>query len=326
MKKNQIILVFVLVLLIIIINYFIFFNKGSKNPIQIPTDFLESETSSNFNNINYSGNNPYFPVDKLPLLKIEQIKIPILEHLNNYCQTYNNQENFSYGNICDYNTHFSKSPIEVYFHDYSFSSNIINIKSAINTGFKFIEFFYELTNSPIINTSVLFYEEKEDNYEYLESNSKSANLATTSYNYSYQQIPIFSKNAQFDHIKLLINSDNKIIKAFLYQNLINIAPINNDYQLLEINTALKNIEQQKAYLLSFSETQDYLNENYSPITDFNLNLFTSVNLNSVKLEYRYADDNLAIPVYRFSGTAIDLNQNELSVEIITPAINFTVSP
>jgi len=326
MKKNQLILILVLILLIISINYYTFKKKGIKEPIELPPELITSDQypSNNFSKINYVGSTPIFSTTKLPLLKVSVKENETLySSLKKYCQIYNQEDIYYDGEICDFTAYLNNQRPQVLTRSQTYSSNKISNSQLLELGYQYLKNFYSTTNADFFHTKINYFSGEQ---EFVPSSINDANLARIDYNYGYQQIPIFHKNDDSSHTDLLINNNNQVVMANLNIKQIDIFPEKDNYQLLDITNALKNIEQQKAYLLSFSEMQDYLSENYSPVEDFNLNLFTSVNLNSVKLEYRYGDDNFAVPVYRFSGTAIDLNQNELFIEIITPAINFTVSP
>ncbi len=135
------------------------------------------------------------------------------------------------------------------------------------------------------------------------------------YNLSYQDFPIFHRIYGSDQIMVTVGSDYQptVLEAPL--NLYSINQIKS-YKTINIDKALSNIYGGNAYYISYISDEDD-----SKVT------LVNVILESVQLEYRLDDEQAqAIPCYRFSGTATNDHDERVDIEIITPAINFTVTP
>jgi hypothetical protein len=163
------------------------------------------------------------------------------------------------------------------------------------------------------------------NVKYLEGNnevpqkkpSNQAQIIELEYSYSINGFPIYNQlNNKPPFVFSVVN--NRIQKVVVSPLFIQIQPT-IQVDTISIDKALSNINDLNKGELIFSEV-------YNPFAEINLNNIVSGNMTSVQLEYRTdLEAGLAYPFYRFSGTAIDVNNQSINTEIITPAINTTAT-
>ena len=156
----------------------------------------------------------------------------------------------------------------------------------------------------------------EDLYEGWDNVGDEEDLATEviiNYNLAYEELPIYQRVDARDFSTLIVGTDYKVTLFEASAEIFDSDEFHNS-RLITIDQALTNIQQGDFYVNAF-------------ISDVENNrvILTSTRFSTVSLEYRLNDEQTqAIPCYHFTGAATDADGQEVYVEIITPAINFTV--
>jgi hypothetical protein len=309
-KKNLSIILTVAIVLMAII--FIYVKTRPK--VIIENDFFTtsaSQTGTSFNRVTYTGDNIKAP-SRLPALTISSTSAtPVYKNIFDYCQIQENEVKndgliYFYGNLCDYYIH--NDIISLTTLSDTVSEKTISFTEADNIAQTFIRNIY---NSDAFALAV--------NLTPAIQTDTSIDLA---YSVHYHDIPIYDHEYPLSAITLQIDGDNTIAGA-LPASIMSAQPQEQEFPTLSINQALSNIKNNKAYLASYND-YNYGNLNSSFVE--NLSTLTNISLSTAVLEYRLNDaGDLAIPSYHFSGTANDTRGNKMDVDIITPAINFTIN-
>lgn len=127
----------------------------------------------------------------------------------------------------------------------------------------------------------------------------------------FNGVPITSGNSNFSGVQVLVGGNNELLKI-TWTDFVSKSTALPSQELLSVNRAISNINQNQATLVSFSTTS---------FNNLSLNQVTSGQMRRVNLEYRYdPTTGLAYPFYRFSGVVESQSGSEFEVEVITPAL------
>lgn len=322
MKKTTLVIIIlslctVFLFLFLIINY----QKKDGQPITINDDFLRPlhQEKSNFQESSIMSKDTSFPTS-LPLLNITTSSIENFSNkLNEYCQIKTFEKNYAVGNICHYTTFNNNFNVQLHTADSNKSTNIANLMDVIKTN--------DILFNQIYNTELIKIDQKSITYlsgedeELQPTTSDNATVIDAFYDYQYNGVPIRIKNQLGGTFYLITDSNNRVLKAELVNQKIDFQPQETLHHLISATTALQNIEQGNGFLLNYDDLEYIIGS--SP--ELNISLFKKTVFNEISLEYRYIT-NLAIPCYHFSGTGFDAHNNKVDLEVVTPAINFTITP
>jgi len=285
------------------------------------TPFAQEET--HFSNVVFLGSIPTDLPDTLPLLytRVSQ-NADISLKLDNYCETIQ-AENYddtivNYGVDCNYSWYKNENHIQ-------YSSSMMNVNEIKRPNYAtssqiandFLQMFYndiELYNDGIgyLYCTDTFCDELED--------INQANTIFLPYAFQHQGVSILTHEAIPNGAYVYVDSANRIVKAEL--DLINIdyTADETQYPLLSIDEAIENINNDNAVLYTYDDYSGELKNSGS------ISVLHDVQLTDIGLNYLMNEaQDLATPTYYFMGTAKDTYGDTIDVEIITPAIRFTLA-
>lgn len=329
MKKN---IFFVLIALAFILAVVILLLLTKNNSNKVPSaninrDFFTtpswlSTTKSTLTGAQFSGTTST-EINSLPILNTTFTPIdnfyPILD---NYCQITSVNSTYHLGQICNYYTYDESYPIisATTQNNQEQSADIAQIKQ---TGINFINTVYTAQPHSLILQDYSFIYNSDSDYETDSSNLKQKDIVATKlfFTPNFENIPILERSAVISRISLTLNNNLQVATASLTSNLLNVVPQEKRFSLLNMEEAISNINKGRVFI-SYVE-----NANSLTVKTIDISKLTNINLTTVKIEYRLNESqNLAIPCYHFSGTGFDAHNNKVDLEVVTPAINFTIAP
>jgi hypothetical protein len=324
MKKNTLLLIAALVFLIMVMIFAIFSNLSRRpdfqvEPVIISPTFIEPvrEVNTIFAQPVFNGERQSLP-EALPLLLVQTRNLPNLnDALSQYCQfAYAEEEIYFYGEVCDYTLFDQGQTPQVIFYGIEESDVLITFEQADETVRNFMNNVYQAQTPQLIAEDTVMLSGYDEFH--LTDNPSEANAMQLYYSYEHQNIPVVGHHYFDDIFSFTVYGAGKLFHAEIKNRVLFFQPQETLYQLLSIDRALTNIANNNAYL------EQIWMEDLGMVTP-NLEALKNINLNQVSLDYRInTDKTLAIPSYRFTGTATDRDNTNLDITIITPAINFVV--
>lgn len=173
------------------------------------------------------------------------------------------------------------------------------------------------TNTPIaVETEYIrYFANSIESYE--EVSPVDAGYASIPFSYSFGGYPYRFDKIPYSNFEVGINMDGGVKYISFFPQFFD-SQVVSEKTLIPIEEATTNISEQKASITTFQ----YVNEN--DIRELNLNSLQQVNLTEIEVQYRLdLSLNMLYPFFAFSGTAVDQNNNQLRVQIITPAVATT---
>ncbi len=160
-----------------------------------------------------------------------------------------------------------------------------------------------------------------DAIEYLDTHSfdidaappEKANSVKVNFAYSINGFPLFFSKERDFPFQVMVNHANEIFRVDFFPQFI--APrVTGQRSVISLQTAVTQIQQGKAAVIAANFTKEQLK----------LAELKNVTLTDVSLEYRLDPSTQVIfPFFRFIGTATNEIGDNLTVEIITPAVATT---
>lgn len=315
MKKNQLILISIIIFFLFILIFFHFSRQGKNTSNSYsPIPILENSFQTVYQLPTFTSAWPDFP-QELPFLNFTLTdNILIKEKLNDYCQTESILGSFYQGKVCTYYYYNNNQNLEVVTNIFPNSDNLslLTLNEANQKAQTFMNAFITDTQS-LTQTNITYLAGGDEAFIV---GPEEATFIQLNYNYTYQGIPILEKNSNNDSFLVILSQAVPLQKAELPTQNLTFTPQNQFFKLISLSQALKNISQGKAYLSNLGDFS--MNEDFPKL---NLSSLKQIQLNQVALEYRYENSQqLAIPYYRFFGTGIDNNKNSFNLQIFTPAI------
>lgn len=138
-----------------------------------------------------------------------------------------------------------------------------------------------------------------------------AQIVLIPFAYLLNNLPVFYQNQSAFPFEIYITADNQVQKLIFNPNFIQVSPI-QDQAIISVPQAITNMKSGNVSVIS--SIRDVISPG-----DFSQ--ISSANMTSVQLEYRVdATNQLIYPFYHFSGTGKNLQNEDLKLELITPAI------
>ncbi|MBQ6154343.1 hypothetical protein IJI99_00490 [bacterium] len=340
-KNNNIKKIIYLLLISIIILLVVIIVNTHKKPADIPQEFfipISDNPTSNFSQPQFIGDIPALPQELPTLTLIKNSNPNFYNRLNSFCQITQTEDYYHLGNRCYYYTYDTNSP-QISMKEQNYNSQTIDVSLAEQSALSFINNLhnqqssnyiitgYYLEDSNLtaeIETDLEEYIPQINNYyddtlpkEEIATENPTSTAVNFSYTLGYQNIPIVQRDKNQNTMAIIVDSDYNVSWAELDANSYEILENSDSYQIIDIQTALNNIAQDEAFITYYYDNGDH---------DINaIRSLNNISFNKVSLEYHLLDNNrLAIPCYHFTGTSTNSNNNLINVEIVTPAINFTV--
>ncbi len=290
----------------------------------IDDEYLQTiqQQDTSFGRINYTGILPEnMPVD-LPILSVDISNDESLsDKVIDYCRIFEYNTNdpefiMAYGENCDVTeetydgvTHIQVMPV-VYNISTSFG---LSISTA--TAQDFINQFYDNLQAVNSKTSLLLCDEYDCDLP--DDTGYDVNGAYITFSPQYKSIPVI-KRSEITLDKYVLVKNNQVMKAELNSSILAIQEREEKFPLLTIDKAVENISSGNGVLLKFFE----LNGNDTEHWD--ISKLDNINFSDVTIEYRTNDEQSeAIPMYHFTGVGIDAYGNQIDIDVLTPAIQFT---
>lgn len=147
-----------------------------------------------------------------------------------------------------------------------------------------------------------------------ETDPNNSGIIEIPFSFQIEGLPVFFEHYEDFPFKVMINADYQLQKL-TFQPVVATFEVVSTNQTISLEEALININNNQASIVSA----------YEPISGiFKLEDIESGKLTSVTIEYRLDNQtNYAYPFYKFAGLLINDNQQEITAEIITPAIKIT---
>lgn len=283
------------------------------------------DVHTTFSKVQFKGQ-ANFDKQQLPITKISvnNTQSALNTSLTHYCQVNQGELNkYFHGNICDYTNYENGTRPQVVFTNSSTNvSTGININDAQAVASAFMQSVYQDSTPLLMLNGVSYFVVDEDSSVELEyvANASQATHAWLFYSFAHHDIPLIPHNDNNSYFSFIVDTANQLHKAELHSKLYQTQDSEELYPLISINDAIANIENGKGYLASYYAAGDIGNRNL-------LSQFDQVIFNEVKLEYRINTlETQAIPSYHFIGTGFNKLNKPMGIEVITPAINFTITP
>lgn len=318
-KSYRLLIIFLLIIGIILAIIFLSLRaKFAPAPkFELAEDFFTNTTTeekTTFRDARYNGPSLSTPTE-LPILAIssQDVAAGLYQKLNQFCQIEENQDIYFYGHLCDYSQYENGKSPQVLWIDQQFTDATINIQQAD-----------VLVKQYLSNVWPNPYEISLVDYSYFHGHGElepaapnKANQAWMFYAPSFNDIPIVTHNILDYIFSFIVNSNNQVLKAELKTTQLNHQSEETLYPLISLNQAIRQINQGQAYV-------GYVYDEYEQ--DPPLSSFSKLQFDKVVLQYRiYKDNTRAIPAYVFTGMGVAADKQEVVLEVVTPAINFTIA-
>ncbi len=319
MKKSQLIIIVILVVLIGVVITLRFASQNRQQAVSVTADFFVpplGQTTA-FSRVSFSGTTPDLPT-ALPLLTVSfSPNQSLLPFLDQYCQINSSDQAFYFGDRCDYYLFDDNQYLEVSTKAVATTELTVNLPKTLSQAELFLQQLFPGLGQVTLNQDQTRF--LTGQFELAPTTLDKATVANLVFNYTYQQIPIMAASAIFPDFSFFYNSDLQLLKMTLITNYLHYSPELATHSLLSIDQALTQIDNNQAYLLNIGDS------NFEQSSPLDIAAMSNISLDKVSLQYRFDQSTLiAIPSYLFSGTGTDGNGNQLDVEIITPAVNFTI--
>lgn len=320
-KSFSILIIFLLIIGIILGIIFLFLRSRfvTKPEFKLAEDFftdtINPDKKTTFYEARYNGPAISTP-EELPILSIsnQDVTASLYQKLNEYCQITENNDIYFYGHLCNYSQYENGKSPQVLLIDQQFTDNLINIQQADILAKEYLNTVWPNPYEVSLVDYAYFYGHGEAE----PTTQNKANQTWMFYAPSFQNIPIVTHDIMDYIFSFIINSNNQVLKAELKTNQLNHTSESTYYPLISLNQAIKQINQGQAYL-------GYVYDDYEQ--DPPLSSFSKLQFDKAVLQYRiYKDNTKAIPAYVFTGVGIAANKQEVVLEVVTPAINFTIAP
>lgn len=187
----------------------------------------------------------------------------------------------------------------------------INKEEAIKTSLGFLSENFPNLKLSVINSEIIY---ANNQIEFEPSSPDEAQLMVIPFSYEINGFPIFNDNQSMPPFRITINNQYKILKME-YQLLFASFKTIKKVSTITIEEAIRNINNNK-------NKASIIKTGQKEIGPLSIDQLTSGKLGEVKIEYRIdPNQNIAYPFYKFSGKAINKEGIELTLTIITPAID-----
>lgn len=325
MNKKMFVLVSVLIIAVVAmfaVTMRDIFKVGPKAPIEQEYFVPFEEQTSRFSGAVYTGLIPTDLPNTLSLLNTQvNNTVSMTDRLNKYClifetETHNNIT-INHGENCDYSL-YSDGHIQLESIFYTDTSGKLSFATSTHAADEFLRQFYG--NNMQLAEEEIEYLYCTETYCDEVDNISDANTVFLPYYFVHQDTSILTREQIPDQAVVYVDNMGRIIKAELDMVDINYQADETSYPRLSISEAVENINNNKAVLYTYDDI--YADGSKSEASIASL---SNINLTSVSLNYLMNQENtLAVPTYYFLGTAMDTYGDTIDVEILTPAINFTV--
>ena len=335
-KTNKTFVLIAVIIIIIISILAIYIHNYLRGPkIKVENSFLDPredvERLVTFEVPTFTSLWPDFP-KQLPILNISQhdFQTELTDKLKQKCQiTANEQNTYFLGKNCNFFVYPQNITLTM---NTDVALNLdVNLTQAQETAQKILtELYGSNTNFSLAGYNYQYDSDTDvhldnDHIEGVIENhiNENSNTVRLFYVPAYNQYPISQHSHVFDKSVIInMDADNRLTMAELPKILPTFSSSTQEYSLITQEEAIKNIANNQAYLTTYSLQTNTENAKY----EADISKLHNINLNTVSLEYRLNDEQTqAIPCYHFVGTAINNNNDTVDVEIVTPAINFTLS-
>jgi hypothetical protein len=271
--------------------------------------------STNFDNIRFTGNF-ILPVASLPLLTIQPSQTTLDYVREQLIENYQLDQVVGVSGLWRGKTHVLS--YNEYEDEFIFYKNIApddsliqESQSAIRSATTFVQATFPNLSLVAQLENIIYFQGLE---ELEETTPAQASAVQVSFTYFEEGVPVYLEHEKTATITVIINSFYEVQKVVFQPHFINIVPSKQKINLIDLGTALENINQRnEASIISAFETEAGL---------FSLEQVKSGTLTSATLEYRGdLENNFAYPFYRFSGELTNQAGQTIQAEIITPAIS-----
>ncbi len=274
-----------------------------------------NNSTSTFGQIDFKGTPPNFP-ETLPVALIRPGATSIQSVIDQMIGDFGLTPNANVKNVWTGQSYsLSKDPFDDTYllvkQGATPAENLrpVDLGAAQAAGQNFIAtYFPGLAIVPIPTTANYFI-----NHGHFETSPpQTATVVSLSFSYTIQDIPVFYKSQSEYPFFMFVDSENQILKFIFSPQLITFDLQPTPKKVLSIDQALSNIKSGQGAIISATQGMN------QPLS---LKVITSAILDDVKLEYREdVETQLIYPFFRFTGTAKNNQNDDLNVEIITPAV------
>jgi hypothetical protein len=282
------------------------------------TEFVTTnldDTSSQFTNITYTGEQPSFPKE-LPLAQTVSAENAITQVLDRMRQAFSLTTSPRSTNVWD-GPEFSLSYVKQ-LNQYHLDRNTgsvaegtIELTAAQPVAEAFMKEFFGEFNLVAIPQAARYYS-SQTHFE--ETSPDQAQMIIIPFAYTVSGYPVFYENASTYPFEVLINAQKTVHKVAFFPQFLSLEET-RAASLISIETALANINRNKAAVIAVSQDN---------VLQTSLETIANGEMHSVSLEYRFDPaTKFSYPFYRFAGQAFDKDNQPIEIELITPAIAIT---
>jgi hypothetical protein len=149
------------------------------------------------------------------------------------------------------------------------------------------------------------------NVEPKEVDPNQAQIMLIPFGYTLSDLPVLYQTQNLFPFEIYITADNQLQKLIFNPRFIQITPL-QEQTIISIPQAIENMKKGNVSIIS-SSLDDTNPGDFSQIS--------TANLTSVALEYRFDQKTpLVYPFYHFSGVGKNIENQDLTLEVITPAV------
>jgi hypothetical protein len=204
-------------------------------------------------------------------------------------------------------------------HDWTLTLNTesdvesLNVPSAQAAATSFVEQYFPGFTFQPLDADIEYLRNNGSHYD--PSTPEQATAVYIPFAQVIDEIPIYQMNSSIAPVGVWVNGSNTVIKVTLTPPLYTTGESTAQLASISLEEAVRNINRSQGSIIQ--STQDV----FGPIE---LGEIVSANLSVAAVEYRIDPElQIAYPFYRFTGTALNMNNTRMEVQIITPAVATT---